>query len=251
MLEVCNLTMKSKNNPAGTLTVSHYMTILQKLTSLSLHNYIKSLFRLGDDYDFDVDEANTKLKANQDVIRESLLKRVSDTKTGATQFLRNNFQYIYNNDIPSIVKYINDVSGGGEKVITLTKKTGSTEGKNTYFYEVVDRDLAKQLQKRAAKASAVEKRGTYTATDIYDKRLKHAAKPKIVLVTPIRKRNITEPFKGVEYKGKSDINPQVWVSPHRPWGEGEGFVKEREEEGEGEGVIASSSSSSSSSGGDF
>jgi hypothetical protein len=49
-----NVKMHKKDQP-GNLTVSHYMTLLQKLISILNYNLIRACFRLDADYDFVLD----------------------------------------------------------------------------------------------------------------------------------------------------------------------------------------------------
>jgi hypothetical protein len=57
--------MHTKTNAAGNLSVSHYMTLLQKLTATLNRDIMISYFRLPEDYDFNLDDQHTKRAGSQ------------------------------------------------------------------------------------------------------------------------------------------------------------------------------------------
>jgi hypothetical protein len=61
------LTMYTQAQKTENLTVSHYMTLLQKLTSIINKDLMISYFNLDPTYNFKVDVKNTRLKNNQKI----------------------------------------------------------------------------------------------------------------------------------------------------------------------------------------
>jgi flagellin-specific chaperone FliS len=55
-----NISMYTKDNPQGNLTVSHYMTLLQKLTSVINLELMRVYFKLSENYDFILDPLSKK-----------------------------------------------------------------------------------------------------------------------------------------------------------------------------------------------
>jgi hypothetical protein len=58
------LTMYTQAQKTGNLTVSHYMTLLQKLTSIINKDLMITNFNLPPNYNFKVDVKNTRLRNN-------------------------------------------------------------------------------------------------------------------------------------------------------------------------------------------
>jgi hypothetical protein len=69
------LTMYTEAKKSGNLTVSHYMTILQKLTSIINKNLMITYFNLAPNYNFKVDIKNTKLKNSQKNYNKYILQK--------------------------------------------------------------------------------------------------------------------------------------------------------------------------------
>jgi hypothetical protein len=67
------ISMLTKLNLQGNLSVSHYMTLLQKLTSTLNLDIMISYFRVPEDYDFNLDDQHTKRAASQKGYKEWLL----------------------------------------------------------------------------------------------------------------------------------------------------------------------------------
>jgi hypothetical protein len=66
--------MNSKTNLQGNLNVSHYMTIVQKLASFINHDLMADFFKLDENYNFQTDPKNTRLKNNQKDYKNYLLR---------------------------------------------------------------------------------------------------------------------------------------------------------------------------------
>jgi hypothetical protein len=244
LLSLLNLTMNSSKNPEGTLTVSHCMTILQKLSSLLLRELTIQQFRLPSDYDFDIDEQGVKSKNALAILKNWMIQRGKNTEfqtTNTTEFLAANKKKIYVQDIPEIVNYINGVAGDEVIIIKPIQKTVSGGRGSNDAYDVEDKDLEVQTAKRAARAAAKEGRSELTKDAIYGMRAMSRTAPPKELRTPIPKRNIKEPYRGKKYDGgPSDTPSGYWDSPMAgKWGDGGGIRKEKESD-----VVTSTSSSS-------
>jgi hypothetical protein len=67
-LDMYGLVMHTQTQEEGNITVSHNMTILQKLTSIINKDLIIAYFGLSANYNFKVDVKNTRLRNNQKII---------------------------------------------------------------------------------------------------------------------------------------------------------------------------------------
>jgi hypothetical protein len=69
------ISMRTKTNPQGNFSVSHYMTLLQKLTSTLNRDIMIIYFRVPEDYDFNLDDQHTKRVGSQKGYKEWLLQK--------------------------------------------------------------------------------------------------------------------------------------------------------------------------------
>jgi hypothetical protein len=60
-----NVSMHTTDDQRGNLTVSHYMTLLQKLTAVLNQDLMRACFNLKENYDFVLDLQSRKKKAAQ------------------------------------------------------------------------------------------------------------------------------------------------------------------------------------------
>jgi hypothetical protein len=107
--------MKTKTQ-AGNLTISHYMTLLQKLTSIINYELMKICFKLAPNYNFVLDPQHKKKTNVQKEYKEYLTRDMGSNQTQATRYLILNAYRIVNKDIIDIFAHINAVAG--DKVIT-------------------------------------------------------------------------------------------------------------------------------------
>jgi hypothetical protein len=80
-LTTYGLTMYTQTNTSGNLTVSHYMTLLQKLTSIINKDLMIAYFNLPKNYNFKVDVKNTRLRNNQKITLNILHKQMHEVIT--------------------------------------------------------------------------------------------------------------------------------------------------------------------------
>jgi hypothetical protein len=75
-----NISMHTKTNLQGNLSVSHYMTLLQKLTSTLNRDIMISHFRLFQTNDFNIDEQSVKKASSQRGYKEWLTQESGDPR---------------------------------------------------------------------------------------------------------------------------------------------------------------------------
>jgi hypothetical protein len=169
--------MNSKNNPQGNLTVSHYMTILQKLTSFINHDLMADFFKLDDNYNFQSDPKNTRLKNNQKDYKNYLLRTDPQGDPFIKRFIIDNSERLVQSDIPNIFNYINRISAreaisyDPENLLVPDKTT-----KNPTF-NIVDNDLQNQIQIKQIREAAKNKRATLTKEEVAGKVWKYRYLP--------------------------------------------------------------------------
>jgi hypothetical protein len=79
-----NISMHTKNNPNGNLTVSHYMTLLQKLTSVINLELMSLCFELPANYDFVLDPLSKKKTNTQKEHEAYLIQEMGDDQIQAS-----------------------------------------------------------------------------------------------------------------------------------------------------------------------
>jgi hypothetical protein len=109
-LTTYGLGMYTQTQKNGNLTVSHYMIILQKLTSIINKDLMIAYFDLPPNYNFKVDVKNTRLRNNQKDYAKYLL-RTNQGFNRIIQFINANMDQISRADVPTIFKYISNISG--------------------------------------------------------------------------------------------------------------------------------------------
>jgi hypothetical protein len=95
-LTTYGLKMHSKTSPQGNLNVSHYMTIVQKLSSFINHDLMTTFFKLDETYDFRADPKNTRLKNNQKDYKNYILRKNAQEVYLLRSFMINNSDDLYN-----------------------------------------------------------------------------------------------------------------------------------------------------------
>jgi hypothetical protein len=141
-----NVIMHTKTK-AGNLTVSHYITLLQKLTSILNYDLMRECFNLNENYDFVLDPMHKK-KTNTQKQYKYLTQNMDNDQTQATQFLFRNTYRIVNKDVVDIFNHINVVAG--DEVIT--HKFVNVSGKAYTVFQIVDKDLVEQQRIKEIRA---------------------------------------------------------------------------------------------------
>jgi hypothetical protein len=126
LLDIIGIKIRSKNNPTGNISVTHYMSLLQKLTSALYPVILKTLYSIPDGYDYKEDPRGYKTRRAQKNTA-ILFQQVAAGKTDnfLTDWLNNAARYIVNTMIPMVIDVIDD----GKNV--LTHKLGQTKEGNT------------------------------------------------------------------------------------------------------------------------
>jgi hypothetical protein len=135
-----NISMDTKTNQQGNLSVSHYMTLLQKLTSTLNRDIMISYFRLPPNYDFNIDELSVKKASSQRGYKEWLIQESGGAGRVHQLVLGETYRLI-NRDIPDIFDYINSTTGT-YKPIAYELVNGQQKGHNVF--SIVDQDVQKQ-----------------------------------------------------------------------------------------------------------
>jgi hypothetical protein len=143
------LTMYTQTQTTGNLTVSHYMTLLQKLTSLINKDLMIAYFNLPKNYNFKVDVKNIRLRNNQKDYNRYVLQTNPQELNRIIQYINSNMDQISRSDVPSIFKYINDISGYtaiqfDPKNLLVNTLSSSSSG-SVHKYAIVDNDLQKKM----------------------------------------------------------------------------------------------------------
>jgi hypothetical protein len=81
------LVMHTQTQVDGNLTVSHYMTILQKLTLIINKDLMITYFCLPANYNFKVDVKNTRLRNNQKDYNKYILQTNAEGNNRVIQYI--------------------------------------------------------------------------------------------------------------------------------------------------------------------
>jgi hypothetical protein len=173
MLEEYGISMYTNANPDGNLTVSHYMTLLQKLTSTINHDLMVIYFRVPDNYDFNLDEQHTKRQGSQKGYKESLLQEYQGGTRLHGIIAQEAYQMI-KKDIPDIFKYINASNGGYNPIESVLV---DSKDKGHKVLHVTDKDVTKQAKLKEVRQRGKTQRATLTKKQIGDKVWKYRYLP--------------------------------------------------------------------------
>jgi hypothetical protein len=167
-LNTYGLVMNKQAN-AGNLTVSHFMTILRKLTSFINKDLMIEYFNLDNNYDFRLDLKQTRTASSKKKFKAYISKINQSGQTYALQFINANIEQIVKVDIPSIFDYINKVFG--YITIAYNKDTYFTQNSQTglWSFHITDNDLTKQQQIKQIRNGAKAGRGALSKEDIAKK----------------------------------------------------------------------------------
>jgi hypothetical protein len=153
------------------------MTIAQKLSSFINHDLMTDYFKLDDNYNFQTDPKNTKLKNNQKDYKNYLLRTNAQDSTFVTRFMINNSDQFVQSDIPSTFNYINKISG--REAITYDPDNLFVQDKTTKkpLFNILDNDLQNQIQIKKIREAAKNKRSTLTKEEVAGKVWKYRYLP--------------------------------------------------------------------------
>jgi hypothetical protein len=140
--------MHTKDN-AGNLTVSQYMTPLQKLTSIINQDLMKIHFGLPPGYDFVVDPSHKKKPNAQKEFKAFVMQDMGNDQTPITIYLNDNAYRLTKKDIIDIFTYINTVAGQN----VITHKTANIMGIAHPVFDIVDTNLQKQAKIKQIRAT--------------------------------------------------------------------------------------------------
>jgi hypothetical protein len=167
ILNTYGLVMNTQSNP-GNLTVSHYMTILQKLTSFINKDLMLEYFSLDANYDFRLDLKSTRTANNKKQFKV-FISKTNKNQTYAQTFVNNNIEQIVRVNISSVFNYINKISS----YITITYDKNNYFVKNTTThllnFHIQDNDLQKQQQIKELRNAAKTGRTTMTKEGVASK----------------------------------------------------------------------------------
>jgi hypothetical protein len=160
----------------GQLTVAHYMTILQKLTSLAM----ELLYRLvapplPDNYDFSKDPLKVKSKANQERLKNNLGKRpdsntvqklinIIPSAKSIENAMRNTGLYA---SITFIAQYNYFVDNGGGPVIELYN--GQVVNDAKVFRDIDEINMKSKTGKLELMVMSIDNNGRFTIIDYLKK----------------------------------------------------------------------------------
>jgi hypothetical protein len=178
------ISMHTKTNPDGNLSVSHYMTLLQKLTATLNCDIITFYFRLPDNYDFNLDDQHTKRSGSQKGYKEWLLQEAGGD-TRVHQIVINEACRMVNKDIPDIFAYINSTTGTYKPI---EYELVDSQQKHHQVFQIEDADVQKQEKLKAIRDANKAQRANLTKQQIADKVWKYRyIPPKLDLF----ERNVT------------------------------------------------------------
>jgi hypothetical protein len=127
--------------------VSHYIILLQKLTSIVNYDLMKIHFNLPEGYDFVLDPSHKKKGNVQDMGKGQTL---------VTIYLNGNAYHLAKKDIIDIFQYINTVAGYDVITTELKAGTGDPHAK----FNILDTDLQKQQKIKQIRATNKAKDST-------------------------------------------------------------------------------------------
>jgi hypothetical protein len=169
--------MYTQTQTTGNLTVSHYMTLLQKLTSIINKDLMIDYFNLPPNYNFKVDVKNTRWRNTQKDYNRYLLQTNPQGLNRIIQFINSNIDQISKSDVPAIFKYINDISGYVAIQFDRSNLLVNISSSSSYKYAIIDNDLQKQKQIKQLRNAAKAKRDTFTKEDVAGKIWKYRYLP--------------------------------------------------------------------------
>jgi hypothetical protein len=153
-----NISMHTKTNQQGNLSVSHYMTFFQKLTSALNRDIMISYFRLPENYDFNIDEQSVKKASSQKQYKAWLTQETGEAGR-VRQLVLNDTYRLVNQDIPDIFEYVNSTTGT-YKPIAYELTNGLQ--KDHKVFNIVDKDVEKQQRlKQIRDANKNKRAGVY------------------------------------------------------------------------------------------
>jgi hypothetical protein len=158
--------MYTQAQKTGNLTVSHNMTILQKLTSIINKDLMITYFNLPPNYNFKVDVKNTRLRNNQKDYNKHITQKNQQGDNKVVQYISNNTDQLVKGDIPNIFNYINNISGYIAIQFVANNFLVKDQNTNVVKYMIKDNDLQKQIQIKELRNAAKEKRSTFTKADV-------------------------------------------------------------------------------------
>jgi hypothetical protein len=175
------------------------------------------MFKLPENYNFDLDSRSKKKTNAQKEFKEFLTQDMGNEQTPVTAYLINNSYRLTQKDIPDIFNYINTVAG--ENVIN--GELQNVSGSPHLVYKIEDTDLVKQQQIKQIRAI---NRGTeLTKKQLAGKVWKYSYLPPSLEsdyfernvgdnknLTKIKQLVPTNPFKRNEY---IEQTPHDWVRP--------------------------------------
>jgi hypothetical protein len=139
-----NIKMKT-NTQDGNLTDAHYMTLLQKLTSIINQDLMRIHFNLPPNYDFVLDPSHKKKGNAQKEFKAYVMQDMGNNQTPVTIYLNDNSYRLTKKDIIDIFTYINTVAG----YEVISSKTANMSWVPHPVFDITDTDLLKQQQIKA------------------------------------------------------------------------------------------------------
>jgi hypothetical protein len=140
-----NISIHTKTNLQRNLSVSHYMTLLQKLTSTLNRDIMISYFRLPQNYDFNIDEQSVKKASSQKAYKAWLIQESGDAGRVHQLVLSDTYRLI-NRDIPDIFNCINSTTGSYKPI---TYELVLAQNKGHKIFNILDKDVLKQEKLKA------------------------------------------------------------------------------------------------------
>jgi hypothetical protein len=166
LLCLYGLLMYTQAQKNGNLTVSHYMTTLQKLTLIINKDSMIEYFKLPPNYNFKVDVKNTRLRNNQNDYNKYILQKNTDGDNKIVHYIHNITNQLVKGDIPNIFKYITDISGYDTILFDPNNLVAKDTTDNLFKFVIRDNDLQKQQQIKEMRNAAKQKRGGFSKEDV-------------------------------------------------------------------------------------
>jgi hypothetical protein len=164
------------------------------------------------------------LRNNQKDYAKYLLQTNAEGNNRVVQYINANTAQIVRGDIPSIFKYINDISGYDaihfdlDNLLVNTSSSSSpsssssSSSKSVYVYNIKDNDLQKQLQIKQLRDAAKEQRGTFTKANIAKRIRQYRYLPPDPR-TNFFERNVNEATKFREIKPVLEFIRTIYTKP--------------------------------------
>jgi hypothetical protein len=152
------------------------------------------------------------LRNNQKDYNKYITQKNSEESNRIAQYINNYTNQLVISDVPTIFKYINDISGYAEIQIDPSNLVAKDTTDNLFKFVIRDNDLQKQLQIKEMRNAAKTKRGGFTKEDVAKRIWQYRYLPPDPR-TNFFERNVQETTKFREIKPVLEFIRTIYTKP--------------------------------------